>query len=133
MNIMKRFVKYGLLYVSLMLLQATKIYGIETPRQIARIVEQLSCELPEKGTFICPSVDLSFPLYIERSDDAITQVGMRLFTGEMRADLDHIVCNAVERLMLELKLSSDIKRSTALQTIWSRSARISPVNNLIPT
>ncbi|MBR5842682.1 MAG: hypothetical protein IKY64_08795 [Bacteroidaceae bacterium] len=111
---MKKFFRYSLFYAFFMLLHTTNIYGVETPRQIARIIEQLSCELPEKGTFICSSVDMSFPLYIERNDVAVTQVGLRLFTEDMRADLDHIVCNAVERLMLELKLSSDVKKQKKL-------------------
>lgn len=111
---MKKLAKYSLLCASLISLYTTKGYAIETPCRIARIIEQITCEIPENGTFICPSLDKSFPLYIERQEDAITQIGIRLFTSDMRAELDQIVCNAAERLFLELKLSSDIKKQKKL-------------------
>lgn len=111
---MKKFIKYSLLCASLVLLHATRLSGMETSRHILRIVGQLSCELPEKGAFDCPSLGGSFPLYVERQDAAITQIGMRLFTNDMREELDPIVCNAVERLFLELKISSDVKKQKRL-------------------
>lgn len=111
---MDKLIKYSVFSVALVLSYAIKAQEIETPRYIARIVEQLPCELPEKGTFVCSQLDSALPLYIERQEGAITQVGIRLFTSEMRQELDPFVCNAIERLFLELRLASDIQKQKRL-------------------
>ena len=87
---------------------------IETSRHISRIVEQLKCELPYEGTFTCAALHVDRPLYIERSREAITQIGLRLFTADMKEELDAIVCNSVERTFLELVLAPNIQKQKAL-------------------
>ncbi len=93
---------------------SNQIFGLETSRHIARIVEQLSCNLPEEGTFRCDKLGINRSLYIERQGDAITQIGLRLFTHDMRKEMDGVVCDAVERLFLELALCSDVNKQKAL-------------------
>lgn len=88
--------------------------GLETPRHITRIIEQLSCELPEEGTFVCNQLGVNRPLYIERQGTAVTQIGMRLFTKEMRKAVDEKVCNAIERVFLELALSPNTQKQKDL-------------------
>ena len=75
-----------------------QVRAIETSRYIARIVEQLRCDLPYEGTFMCSAVNVGRPLYIERHGEAITQIGVRLFAASIRESLDVVVCNSVERL-----------------------------------
>ena len=111
---MDKLIKYSVFSVALVLSCTMRAQDIETPRYIARIVDQLPCELPEKGTFVCSQLDSALSLYLERQEGAITQVGIRLFTSEMRDDLDPFVCNAIERLFLELKLASDVQKQKRL-------------------
>lgn len=111
--------------VLMAMLFAPKAWSIETSRHITRIVEQLSCELPDEGTFVCSQFGASTPLYVERQGNAITQVGVRLFTADMRTDLDDVVCNAVERIWLELMLCSDVQ----LQKKLLKEHRVSIVYN----
>jgi hypothetical protein len=100
--------------VLLLLAVAPKAWSIDTPRHIERIVEQLPCTLPQGGTFTCSQLNLNRQLYVERRGEAITQVGVRLFTRDIRSSLDHQVCNAVERLWLELVLAKTPQKQKSL-------------------
>ena len=91
-----------------------QVRAIETSRYIARIVEQLRCDLPYEGTFMCSAVNVGRPLYIERHGEAITQIGVRLFAASIRESLDVVVCNSVERLFLELALLPNVQKQKAL-------------------
>lgn len=113
---------------TLMLLSMGQMYGEQTSRHIARIVKILPCGLPEEGTFVCSQIDVDCPLYVERRAGAISQIGIRLFTKEMRLALDDVVCNAVERLSLELVLCDNIEKQKNLL----RENRISFVYNGFP-
>ena len=113
---------------TLMLLSMGQMYGEQTPRHFARIVATLPCNLPEEGTFVCSQIDVDCPLYVERRAGAISQIGIRLFTKEMRLALDDVVCNAVERLSLELVLCDNIEKQKNLL----RENRISFVYNGFP-
>lgn len=113
MNV-KSLMKRILLLGTLMLFIIGQVYGEQTFRHIARIVKMLPCELPEEGTFICPQIDVDCPLYVERRNGAISQIGVRLFAKEMRLALDDVVCNAIERLCLELILCDNIEKQKKL-------------------
>ena len=98
-----------LLFMSFMSLSSYPVmWNISTSRHITRLVELLPCELPHEGTFSCSRLDIGRPLYVLRKGEAIEQVGVCLFTKEMRSTLDEVVCNAIERLWLELALCDDI-------------------------
>lgn len=111
---MKTNIKRGVLFVILALMVIVQVHGGQTPRHIARIVEMLPCSLPDEGTFLCPQLGIDQPLYIERRGDAITQIGVRLFSAEVRHELDAVVCNAVERLSLELLLCGNVQKQKRL-------------------
>ena len=117
--------KIRLCVILVAMLFTPKAWSIETSRHISRIVEQLRCELPDEGTFVCSQFGASTPLYVERQGNAITQVGVRLFTADMRAALDDVVCNAVERIWLELMLCGDVQ----LQKKHLKEHRVSIVYN----
>lgn len=102
--------RYIILLISFFTLQ---VQAIETSRHIERIIEQLQCDLPLEGTFMCPSL-IERPLYVERQGNVITQIGVRLFSANMRKDLDDIVCDRIERLFLELALSSSVQKQKSL-------------------
>lgn len=101
------------------------MWAIETSRHIERIVEQLPCDPPQSGTFTCSQLNIGRQLYIERRGDAITQIGVRLFTKDIRSSLDNGVCNAVERIWLELLLCNTPQKQKALM----KEHRISVVYN----
>ena len=100
--------------VLLLLTISIKVGAIETSRHIERIIEQLPCELPKSGTFTCSQLNIGRQLYVERHGDAITQIGVRLFSRDVRASLDQGVCNAVERLCLEMALCNTTQKQKAL-------------------
>lgn len=108
---MKKRILWLILFIGVF---SSQVKCVETPRHILRIVEQLKCELPEEGTFICSSLNVNRSLYVERSGEAIIQIGLRLFTASMREDLDIIVCNSVERIFLELALAQNVQKQKAL-------------------
>lgn len=90
------------------------VFGIETSRHITRIIEQLPCELPDENVFVCMQLNINRSLYFVRKDGAITQIGVCLFSPEMRIGLDDRVCNTVERLWLELALCNSIQQQKQL-------------------
>lgn len=107
--------RWGIVWLLFVML-CPGVYGIETSRHIARIVELLPCELPQSGTFTCSQLNIGRQLYVERKGDAVTQIGVRLFSSNVRESLDVVVCNAVERLWLELVLSKEVSKQKALMT-----------------
>lgn len=111
---MNRIIERKVILHFFVLFLCTNLYGIETSRHISRIIEQLPCELPQNGTFLCHEFDSKLKIYVERQEDAITQVGVRLFPSDVRESLDPVVCNAVERLWLELMLCKDVQKQRAL-------------------
>lgn len=111
---MNKIIKRTVVLLSFVMFVWPCVHGIETSRHIARIIEQLPCDLPQKGTFICHELDNQVKLYVERKGEAITQVGVRLFPEDVRETIDPVVCNAVERLWLELMLCKDVQKQKAL-------------------
>ena len=111
---MNKTVKRCSLFLLLGLMLCPQVGAIETSRHIARIIEQLPCELPQGGTFTCSRLNIGRQLYVERRGDAVTQVGVRLFAPSLRESFDEVVCNAVERLWLELVLCKDLSAQKKL-------------------
>lgn len=111
---MDKTIKRGGILLFLVLVLCSHAGAIETSRHIARIVEQLPCELPQGGTFTCSRLNIDRKLYVERQGEAITQIGVRLFAPNLREAVDGVVCNAVERLWLELLLCKDVQKQKAL-------------------
>ena len=103
----------GVLLLLAMML-CSRVWSIETSRHITRIIEQIPCGLPQGGTFTCSELNIGRQLYVERKDGAITQIGVRLFAPNVRESVDEVVCNAVERLWLELVLCKEVKKQKAL-------------------
>lgn len=125
MDVMNKSVKRWGILSFLVVMLCPCIYGVETSRHIARIVESLPCELPQGGTFTCSQLNVGRQLYVERKGDAVTQIGVRLFSPNVRESLDVVVCNAVERLWLELVLCKEVPKQKALM----REHRFSIVYN----
>lgn len=101
-------------FLLLAVLVSSQVWGIETSRHMERIIEKLPCELPESGTFTCSQLNIGRPIYVERQGNAVTQIGVRLFDSKIRSDIDEVVCNAIERLWLELWLCEDLQKQKAL-------------------
>lgn len=78
-------------------------------RCITRIIKRLPCDLPDEGLFDCAQIDIGRPLYVERKGNAIRQVGVSLFAHETKAVLDVVVCNAIERIWLDLALRGSVQ------------------------
>lgn len=86
-----------------------------TSRHIARIVESIPCKLPDDdGLFGCKQLNIDRPLYVKHNGKAVEQVGVYLFTDDMRLALDSVVCGAIERLWLELLLCNNMQQQIQL-------------------
>lgn len=84
----------------------TTVANAETTQTISQLIDRLPCPPPANDSiWRCPSVDRGFGLRLCRTSSRdISHVGLRLFSSSLRDSNDPVICNCIERLLLELSL-----------------------------
>lgn len=77
---------------------------LETPARIARLIEQMPCEVPGNGDFRCTELSGTLLLYSESNYGVVSQVGVHLFPEALKGGADSLIYKRIERLWLELLL-----------------------------
>lgn len=82
----------------------TCLMGAVTPERIVRLLSQMPCAVPVSGTFFCNDISENVSFYSRSEDGAVVQIGVHLFSDEVKSIQNPIVVERVERLWLELLL-----------------------------
>lgn len=78
----------------------------EVPVRLARIVEQLPCKFTSVDTLLfCPQLGVDKPIVVDHDAyGRLIHIGFSVFAPEFKRVYNLYVCNAVERLFLEIAL-----------------------------
>lgn len=70
------------------------------------LLEQLGCTIKSDTLLYMPKVSASKPVIIQTEDDAVSHVGISIFSDETKALVSRPVCNYIERLLLRMRILS---------------------------
>ena len=87
---------------------------LNTPERIARLLEQIPCQIPQNGNFHCRQISDILTLYTESNHGVVCQVGVRIFNNQLLNNVDLPIYQRIERLLLELLLKKDTDSQKAL-------------------
>lgn len=94
--------RYAMLFLALVMTSSC-LYAIENSKHMQRILESIKCELPAKSAdFYCSSLSSHRSLYIRMKEGRVEQVGVKLFSRELKSTIDVVTAECIERVWLEL-------------------------------
>lgn len=85
---------------------ASALLKAETTQCISQLIDRLPSPPPATDSlWRCPSVDRGFGMRLRRgANQDITHLGLRIFSNTLRQANDPIICDCIERLLLEISL-----------------------------
>ena len=102
---------------------------IKTPERIARMLESMPVSnIPTAGQFQCTELSPTLMFYTEAIDGITVQLGVRLFSEEIRKAYDPVITGFMERLWAEMLL----RKTTASQSTLLKEYGVRIVLNGYP-